>query len=102
ALAAGGRRKGIEEADRDRQQEEIDERSAEYEEDRRRDQIRPEGIALIAVETRGDETIDLNGNKREKHEEGADNPDPEFDDEEAKEMRRDHRYILLGSPFERQ
>src|SRR5262245_54056352 len=62
--------------------------------------LMPERIALTCVEAGSDEPIDLNGDERERHEQRAEEGDLELDDEDAEQMSRDQRHILVRPPFE--
>src|SRR5207253_6197944 len=97
----GCRRERVEEPDRYRKKDEIDKRCPQHEEDRSGDEVGAEGIALMAVKSRRDEAVDLDGDQRKAHEKRAEEGDLELDDEHPQEMRRNQRHILVGAPFER-
>ena len=72
-----------------RHEEEIDQRGAHQEQDRRRDQERQEGRALVLVEARRDELVDLRGDDREGDEQRAEHGDLDLGEEEFLRRRVD-------------
>src|SRR5579862_2289674 len=78
---------------------EIDHHRSHQEEDRRGDQIRQEGLLLVAIKAGRDEHVDLRGDHRERNEGAAERRDLELHDEIFEQARIDEfRILRAGDP----
>ena len=90
------------EAHQHRQHQEIDHQRAEHEEDRRRDQIRQERLALVAIKAGRDEHVDLRRHHRKRQERRAEHRELELRDEIFEQRGVDELRILRpGDPARR-
>ena len=78
----------------ERHGDEIDDRRADREEHRRRDEIGQEGAALVLVEAGRDELVDLAGDDREGQEARAEGRDLDLGEQVFEPMRVDQMRVL--------
>ena len=102
-IVAAGLLHGQEEPHHHRREEEIDQRRAHQEQDRRGDQERQEGVALVLVEAGRDEFVDLRGDQRKGDDHAAEHRELDLGEEEFLRRRVDQLDLVRieARPFDR-
>ena len=100
AITACACGQSIEKLDGDRQQEEINQTSAEHEEYRCGHQIGEQHLPFMFVQTRCHEAVDLRGDQRKGDEHATKHGNLQLDQKYAEQLDRDQADVGAGAPAE--